>query len=126
MSVKQTMQPELFNEWVADLKSGEFEQAKNALEATGRTKEYAYCCLGVLSTRLAERGIATFENGFISLKDGERDKWDNPSGSDTELTDEVLNAIGMDSTQQEALIGFNDGAELNFEQIAYMLEHEIV
>lgn len=38
------MNQEIKNQWVAKLRSGEYEQGYNAL----RSKDNKYCCLGVL------------------------------------------------------------------------------
>lgn len=40
------------DQWVKDLRSGEFQQGKGALES-----EEGFCCLGILCFRAAEAGI---------------------------------------------------------------------
>jgi hypothetical protein len=48
------MNPEIKAQWVAALRSGEFEQGKGTLKRDGK-----FCCLGVLCELAARAGVVT-------------------------------------------------------------------
>lgn len=54
------LDPELKAGWVADLRSGEFEQGHDYLRNTNDT----YCCLGVLANRIDPGAWEWWESGW--------------------------------------------------------------
>lgn len=131
------MKKRLRDAWVADLRSGKFAQATGLLHKTeatgrGRTDRAGYCCLGVLSCRIA--GLAAVkETGW---------KWDGQQWRRDREADELVgtvedgvlpvivqSAVGLSSNAFGQLIEMNDGSEetrpRSFAQIAKWIEKNI-
>jgi len=63
------MNPEIKAQWLTDLRSGEFKQGQNYLNADGKL-----CCLGVLCEQAVKAGvIESREDDGIILYDGKED-----------------------------------------------------
>lgn len=118
------MDKRLVKAWVADLRSGKFPQCAGTLhrvegEGTGRTrmKRAGYCCLGVLSVRIAKHKTV-LETGW---------EWDGKMwrrGSffgRSYIPVEVRDAIGLSREQARSLMIANDKGR-TFPQIANMIE----
>lgn len=83
-------------QWVEALRSGKYEQGREAL----RTEAGGYCCLGVLCDLLPEKGTWDADNSFV-LSDG--------NAADGSLPDPLRVWLGITREQQTALIYLNDG-----------------
>lgn len=110
--------------WVADLRSGRFVQATGSLRKTQghgkrRAERNGYCCLGVLSCRLA-RNKAVKATGWKwkgALWQHSDGRWRNG------LLPEDVRAVCKLSLEQETeLTRMNDGAGASFSKIANYLE----
>lgn len=53
------MNPEIKAQWVAALRSGEYQQGKRYLRRQWNNEEPQYCCLGVLCDLAAKAGVVT-------------------------------------------------------------------
>lgn len=113
------MNAELKAKWIAALKSGEYEQARQVLRHDER-----FCCLGVLcEVSGVER--SDFGGGYIFGDDEDG----NEMWGETELAGHLLAEVGEDN--QKACIRMNDGdAETglephSFAQIADWIEQNI-
>jgi hypothetical protein len=98
------MTPETKAAWIAELRSGRYEQARNSY-ADGDGK----CCLTVLAVTQRPDKFYTTE---MQLMVGDR------PATDYDLIDE----FGLTWTQVAEAITMNDGEMLNFERIADRVE----
>lgn len=105
------MDPKIKADWIKNLRSGEFKQARGQLYDPD---EGGYCCLGVLCRTLGSE--------FFFLSEDEETDWTGYTvtpwngvelGVDNEmLTSEALAALGMvreDITVMDTLTAMNDG-----------------
>lgn len=64
------MNPEIKEQWLAALRSGEYEQGKFSL----RSAEDKFCCLGVLTDLAVKAGVCEWEfRGFDPYRSGGHD-----------------------------------------------------
>lgn len=113
------MKKKIMKQWVAALRSGEFEQTKNKLD----NLKGGYCCLGVLCTLALNEGVCDFnigdDNGY-STKIG---TYDNAEGM---LPKSVMKWAGM-ATADGMIVGqgrltiLNDSG-VDFKTIAGIIE----
>lgn len=128
----ESMNPDIKKRWLEALRSGEYEQGREALCSDGK-----YCCLGVLSDLAVEDGIA---------------KWQAPqnysysndysiAGESAFLTDSIALWAGLSSVepsvifegQEKCLHELNDGdfatnckrEPLNFNELADLIEEQL-
>jgi len=109
------------DKWIAALRSGEFEQAKEVLFTEPDTDgKQSYCCLGVACVLAIREGR---EEGFPA--------YETAGDWDQELPDSIRKWLGLSSRSgflldevegQEHLIGLNDHAGYTFAQIADVIE----
>ena len=106
------MKKEIAEQWVAELRSGKYKQAKGQL----RTKTNSFCCLGVLCNMHAE--------AHPSIAANQTDPTEY-MGNDGLLPDEVMKWAGMSSTNGSyngrCLSNDND-IGMNFSQISIKIE----
>lgn len=129
------MNPEYKEQWLKDLRSGDFTQTQGALHRTA-TGPYTddssapagYCCLGVLYKQLEEKGLVceapTGMNSSVMIF-----KETNP---DLDLTDSIESSggftlgvaqlVGITRGQESELIHKNDDEGNSFEEIADWIE----
>ena len=116
--MNETMNPEVKADWVAALRSGEFEQNQYgalSIEIDGKVK---HCCLGVLCVLSVREGIipAPVENSRGIYKYG-------VYGSTTYLPKPVREWAGITERSTEFnLAEMNDEQCLAFQQIADYIE----
>lgn len=117
------MDKRLVKAWVADLRSGKFPQCAETLhrvKGTGRMRaeRAGYCCLGVLSERIAKHK-AVRETGW---------KWNGQAWElgvlfeEDRLPADVCEAIGLSDVEASGLMSANDERRKTFPQIADMIE----
>jgi hypothetical protein len=98
--------------WVAALRSGKYTQGKHAL----RPQDEQFCCLGVLCDIVDPKrwslGGDEYNWGFANKEGAVEEKY---------LTDDVLEAIGLDTSDIDLLAEANDQGK-PFEEIATMIE----
>lgn len=142
--MRTRMNEEIKKRWIADLRSGKYEQGQGSLEKDGK-----YCCLGVLCLQAVEAGIA--ERWVISQLDYDY----HPSyyhedgtirfGIDYDASDSVAPACVYDwagledgnpsifydddgklpnSLASNSLAEMNDSGLYDFNQIADVIERE--
>lgn len=116
------MKKEVADQWVAALRSGQYEQGRSAL----RVGEKSYCCLGVLCD-ISKRGRWSGGhegNAVFEDADGETAVSYLPHG--------VMKWAGMRTEhglfkgkelKQMTLSDLNDSGEVNFEMIADLIEN---
>ncbi len=91
------------NQWLKDLRSGEFKQAEGYLKCAD-----GFCCLGVLANQFADAWIA----------DDVEDDTRRPVigavelGSDCTLDDDFANSLGLTPSLTSELMQMNDGYTL--------------
>ena len=117
---------ELAKQWVAELRSGKYKQAKRVL----RTPDDEFCCLGVLCDiidpeRWGNEGriTGTYQGGGVSGIEFQRE-WESgflPQDVYVFPPSPFLNLVGLSYEQAKRLAGMNDGGK-SFEQIANKIE----
>lgn len=119
------MNPELKTEWVAALRSGNYEQGFGWLtKPTGVQRRH--CCLGVLAEVGCRRGevvatqLGTHENNplFYNVVHGD-------VGSSMVFGDGMRKWAGLDGPQCADLMKMNDDEDDSFEQIAQWIEENL-
>lgn len=113
------------DEWLVDLRSGEFPQGHGALAVEDDNGELTFCCLGVKCERDArtERHdiVRSMYEGEISY--GVTGTWDSKSA--TMPTAAILNAWGLHEHHATALARMNDDDRLPFVEIADWIEANV-
>lgn len=132
------MNPELKQEWLQALRSEKFEQGQGALKRTLSENKFSYCCLGVLGEICVQKGLAAWHE----VRDGsdvtqylvavDKDGRIIGNGSGGFLPAALADVVGLNSisgrlpimadVEFQALSDLNDLAELNFKQIADLIE----
>jgi len=102
------------DKWVKALRSGEYSQA------IGKLQTYAgFCCLGVLCKVGELEGVYVVMRGGTKQIHGE----DLYAQSDVKEWSGIKTGIGVaEVLGNNCLTGLNDGGELNFSQIADLIE----
>lgn len=123
------MNPEVKAEWVAALRSGDYEQGKSWLRKAGVDSVQRYCCLGVLCDLSANKGEGEWIAGNRFLFAGDEEI----SSSSTHLPKNLAGALGLSNNtpyiglslwEIYSLTELNDDDDdaLTFDQIADMIE----
>ena len=116
------MDTKLKTRWLADLRSGKYQQAEGELHDYGRD---AYCCIGVLCLSVG----AAFED-FVDDEGGEFQNvpvlnYENIAlGNDNELSFKSLADFGLSTEEQRTLIKMNDDG-VSFSVIADYIERNL-
>lgn len=108
-----TMNQDIKREWVAKLRSGEYEQGRERLRSEGNQ----YCCLGVL----CEVGV---EDGMIEppILMGENYSYNMNTGF---LPDALVKEYGISAQETITLMGMNDEKNMSFSEIAQYIEQNL-
>lgn len=140
------MEPELKKEWMAALRSGEYEQGKEALrpavvdeydddnEPLSFKPTNTFCCLGVLCDILAKKGRGVWVDDISG--DGQLFRYKSSDASpsfhadlDTEATgllpDAMAADLGISREVANNLARLNDNGE-PFQVIADTIEREVL
>jgi hypothetical protein len=123
------MDPIIKAKWIADLRSGNYKQARSQLRNEERfdvDSPYSFCCLGVLCETMG----ADWTSGYPVLPDGTIMQMgvdnldDGGSGADADgyLSLDVLRIIGLGHAHQQSLADMNDDGGASFETIADYIE----
>ena len=126
------MREDVKAQWVAALRSGEFEQGRGSLHEQRVDGSSAFCCLGVLCELAVEAGVVergevpTFPSSVIDY-DGDTGilplkvmRWAGMPGS----TGRFRYAVSSDGVVLSAALSeVNDVWGLDFEQIADVVEY---
>jgi hypothetical protein len=139
------MKADIKAQWVADLRSGEFEQGEAFLERVDENGKHKLCCLGVLSRQAVKAGVIPepeLHDGSYRYLDDEYDEggkvtgaesfnqssslprkvqeWAGVTGHDGDV---YLNAeqLACDTTAIQA----NDIDQLSFARIADLIEQNV-
>ena len=136
--MNDVMNPEIKAQWLAALRSGEYQQTNGALRREQPDGSVGYCCLGVLCEVLAKDGKIEFEPelGYPDLRnygkgfDSEGDHLPGGAFSLPYVVRELVN-ISTDAGVYEdeygneyTLIGHNDSDKKSFDEIADIIEKE--
>jgi hypothetical protein len=131
MDATTKMNPQIKAEWMARLRSGEFEQGKRALQKNGK-----FCCLGVLSEIAADAGVAercSFNsvngdgdpvvsvryNDYTGTLSSEIGRWSGLYG--LEVPDEAGDPVNVETM----LMHMNDHLGKTFPEIADWVEENL-
>lgn len=138
-----SMNPEVKSLWVSALRSGQYPQCRGELR---NSSGLGYCCLGVLSQLAVDAGVQkepyigpmtgfssleyqTYwypsENGseFAALTEETR-KWAGLLDADPHVEFIDPSDPGSTETTRDSLAGLNDDWELDFSQIADIIERD--
>jgi hypothetical protein len=111
------MQPEIKQQWIDALRSGEYRQGKYALR-----RGESYCCLGVLSELAVKAGVIDQAKpdiiGWIYDQ-----KWHSLPKAVSKWAD--ISASSATGTTCGILINMNDGGDRSFEEIADWIEENL-
>jgi hypothetical protein len=114
------------DEWLADLRSGEFIQGHGVLAVENDQGQLTFCCLGVK----CERDARTERHGIVrgsehqgEISYGVTGKWDNKSA--TMPTAVILDAWRLAPEQATTLARMNDNDRLPFTEIADWIEANV-
>ncbi len=118
------MNPEIKQQWIAALKSGNYQQGKQALRNGDK-----YCCLGVLCDIYSKEKNIEWQETISAVLPATH-KIHESMGN---LPDPVLEWANIDAhvaTKGHDLtlrrrVNWNDNCGLDFEQIAQMIEKEL-
>ena len=111
------MNPEVKQKWIEALRSGKYEQIKRKLWDNGK-----YCCLGVLCEVV---GALRDNYGYYKLNESAQIE------SDTELTGDLADSLGLTTEDQRILTEMNDGENAfkgspqSFKEIADWIEKNL-
>jgi hypothetical protein len=118
------MKPEIKTLWLTALRSGEFEQGRNALCETRRgVKEY--CCLGVLTELAVRAGVGRWtlaleRHGFVAADE------DSNRAETGLLHDAIAHWSHLsDSSDRQHLMDMNDFHGNTFGEIADWIEKNL-
>ena len=103
--------------WVAALRSGDYKQARVALQAIN-----GHCCLGVACEVMEKRGMATRRQGEEDGEAGGKLKGILLTGYPEHVA--IARALGLDEREARKLVKMNDERRQSFEQIANYIERE--
>lgn len=105
------MDTQLYDEWVAALRSGKYPQERGKLHNPDGT----FCCLGVLCEVLVGKQIVT-RNGWgyqFDTQDEQGHIW-----MTTTLQEPILHMVGLGYADMAKLINMNDDDDKSFPEIA--------
>jgi hypothetical protein len=141
---RQVMKADIKAQWIADLRSGEFEQGKSYLETVEVDGKHKLCCLGVLSRQAVKAGVIPepeLHNGAYLYLDDEYDQNGNVTGESfnqsSSLPRKVQEWAGVtegegdialnasQSQDRTTAIEANDMDELPFSRIADLVEQYV-
>lgn len=115
------MNPTVKSAWLAALRSGEYEQARNYLKADGK-----FCCLGVLCDI---SGVGEWDSFGMSEGVEKYHQAGGGWGSSGSLPLFVEKWAGLsvesDLTVVDDLVAMNDDQQLGFEEIADAIEERL-
>jgi hypothetical protein len=106
------MDAQVKEKWVAALRSGNYQQARNGLKKGG-----GYCCLGVLCDIVNPDGWENI-NGYNYYRFG-------GSKDDCALPIPLENEVGLGRNSVSACITLNDTQRQSFDQIADYIEKNL-
>jgi hypothetical protein len=115
------------DEWVADLRSGEFPQGEGSLVVTGEDGGKTYCCLGVK----CERDSRTGRHSIVRQENEQTGEvsFGIPNAStylgSTMPTSAILTAWGLPAGQATDLANMNDEQGKSFAEIADWIEANV-
>lgn len=119
------MNQEVKDKWIFALRSGKYEQGRNALFCEGK-----YCCMGVLCDLFAKEKNIEWENGEFFSQDNHKAILKETAI----IPDEVQLWAGIKSKnpsitiegQKTTSLGYlNDYLEYSFEDIAHLIEKQL-
>lgn len=120
------MNPEVKEQWLAALRSGEYVQGKNYLAAPdiNAPGEHVFCCLGVLTQLAVDEGVVDWDE---EVDENEEFSINNNTGN---LDKQVMEWAGIDSAtgycpgggDLSSLVRCNDNLNYDFDEIADTIE----
>lgn len=124
------MDAEIKRKWIADLRSGQFQQVNGFLHHKEPSTGYGYCCLGVLCVSVGaefsdwsgfDEETADYSSfGDVPVLDGDI----LSVGEDQELSPSFIRDIGLSQEDQKTLIKMNDDG-VPFADIADYIEKNL-
>ena len=125
------MRPEVKEEWVEALRSGEYEQTKGFLHRLEANDDIpvGYCCLGVLCDLAVKAGVVENDpDGVVEYFGNEQavlpravEIW---AGLDQEGKLPTPIVMGDNEAKAMSLVSLNDSYNYTFEQIADVVEEQ--
>lgn len=123
MKYKLNLTKQQFADWIANLRSGNYEQGKKRLRVRNKAGDTSYCCLGVLCETL---GFVPTSSEWYSLNKGlpevEVFTYGHDDGDNASILPFELDQMGANI--QGHLIRMNDQYSRTFTEIADYLETE--
>lgn len=112
------MDAEIKSKWVTALRSGEYIQGEGALKRRFADEPVVHCCIGVLAE------VAGLQ---LDERPGAADRtvrW-SVDGDDGQLSDAILEQLGLTDETQSELIDMNDNRDFDFNDIAHYIEENL-
>ncbi len=94
------------DEWVKALRSGEYEQGREAL-----CRDNQYCCIGVLYDSTVDAEWESSRNGSWGIY-----------GEYAQLPDDICELVNLDDHSHDRLVKMNDESFCSFSEIADWIE----
>lgn len=121
------MDPQLKQEWLAALRSGNYTQGTGYLRLGAiwrKDRKVAHCCLGVLCELAAKHGLGKWGTEADPDGEGLENDFYFLSHSDTMPPDSLLQRIGLHEDHANALAKMNDEGQ-TFTKIANYIEEHV-
>lgn len=101
---------QVIRQWVADLRSGEYQQGRGGLCVIQGDDRW-FCCLGVLMEQAVKAGVQRPRVDYLS---GSYPVDDYPSGERSSLTEVVASWSGLGVSDPKVDFGDNEHINLSF------------
>ena len=122
------LNPEIKNEWIIALRSGDYKQGKSVLQSEHGT----FCCLGVICDILQKKGVVQMTPDALNRKSYKLKI--EVIGDDAILSDGIAQYLGIDSDpivhyfdmkwELSGLAALNDTG-VSFAEIATLIEEQL-
>lgn len=138
MSSDNKLNPEVKEKWLTALRSGDFEQGKDALKNKSYTGTPQHCCLGVLCEIAVQEGVIppptqTESDGWFYGVDGDESwsglphvvaQWAGLGDPASDMWVDSPREDDAERKERNSLSGLNDYG-YTFEQIADLIEEQL-
>lgn len=119
------LEPEFKTDWVAELRSGKYQQALGGMKRTFANGTVGYCCLGVAARVIRDKHPQFLKEAGVKIREDDQLSVVDRAAqfvSFGHLTEGLAKAIGLSNAQMSCLVGKNDDLFMSFSEIADYIE----